>query len=205
MEIESRLQPLFEMGYQIERKEQAVENRMEEIMLKKRVTLSTLGKMTGISKQTIHAVIKGRMKPGIDFALKVSTILQVPVEELFKLNESAWQTLVVHDNKSVYWDLAEMEIVERPDAKKLEEEQGVEYWDLKNSKLISEAEYQRILENELEKRMDEEKENARQKIRRRDEKVHLRFARETIEKDVENRYPQRFQRVVKSIKPESIS
>ena len=206
MTMESRLEKLYEMGYQIERKEQPIENKMEAVMLKKRVTSSSLVKLTGVSKQTMHAIMNGKMKPGIDFALKVSTVLQVPVEDLFSLNESAWETLITNDGKSVYWDLAELELVERPDTKKLEDEQGVEYWDVEQERLITEEAYQQLLETAMTERMDEEMEKARQeKVRRRDEKVFHRMARESIEKDIEERYPKRFQRVVKSIKPQKIT
>lgn len=201
LDINSRLEKLFDMGYQIERKEPPVHNNMEAVMLKKRMTSAGLVKSTGISKQTMHAVLSGKMKPGIDFALKVSSVLGVPVEDLFTLNESAWETLITNDGKSVYWDLAELELVERQDAKKLEGTQGVEYWDLEKESLISQDQYQNILDSALEERMAEEMENARkQKVGRKEEKIFQRMARETIERDIEKRYPQRFQRVVKNVK-----
>lgn len=206
MTMESRLEKLYEMGYRIESKEQPIENRMEEVMLKKRVTSSSLVKMTGVSKQTMHAIMNGKMKPGVDFALKVSTVLQVPVEELFSLNDSAWETLINDDGNSIYWDLSALELVERHDIKKLEDEKGVEYWDVEQESLITDETYQQILETAMTERMDEEMEKARQeKVRRRDEKVFHRMARESIEKDIETRYPKRFQRVVKRIKPQRIT
>lgn len=204
LDISTRLEKLFEMGYQIEGKEPPVQNHMQDVMLKKRITSAGMVRATGISKQTMHAVLNGKMKPGIDFALKIANVLNVPVEELFTLNDSAWETLITNNGNSLYWDLAELEIVERQDTKKLEEKQGVEYWDLENQCLISQEEYQQTLERELEERMEEELENARkQKVGRKEEKVFQRIAREAIEHDVERRYPQRFQRVVQNIKTQS--
>ena len=63
-------------------------------------------------------------------------------------------------------------------------------------------EYTAILENELKERMDEEIEKARKvPVGRREEKIFHRMAKDAIIEDVENRYPLRFHRVVKNIKP----
>jgi len=202
LNIDERLGKLYEMGYQVENKTPAIENHMEKFTLKKKITSANLWKRAGISKQTMHAVMSGKMKPGIDIVLKISTVLDVPVEELFTLNDSAWENLISIDGKSIMWDLAELKIIERPDVKPIEDEYGVQRWDLKEGKLISESEYESILAKELDERMEEEVEKARaEKVRRRDEKVFQRMARLAIEDDVMSRYPLRFQRVVESVKP----
>ncbi|WP_442637610.1 helix-turn-helix transcriptional regulator [Rossellomorea marisflavi] len=198
----NRFQKLYDMGYDIEKKRQPVIVELEEAMRKNKISSMTLCKKTGISRQTMSAVLNGNMKPGVDFALKVSKVIGIPVEELFKLHDSAWETLVTEDSQSIYWDLLEEKAVERREMKVIESEMGVQYWSTQEGKIISEAEYKNILEEELEKRMDEEIEWARkQPVGRRDEKVFQRMARTKIEEDVEKRYPLRFHRVVKSIKP----
>lgn len=200
--MDERLQELYKMGYGVESKQPAIENHIEKMMLKKKMTSATLWKRAGISKQTMHAVMNGKMKPGIDIVLKIATVLQVPVEELFSLNESAWENLITQDGKSILWDLAELTLVERPDVKLIEDVHGVQHWDLENSKLISVEEYDVILTKELAERMEEEMEHARkEKVRRRDQKVFQRIARLSIEENVASRYPLRFQRVVENVKP----
>lgn len=202
MKGQERLEKLYELGYDIEKKQQPVIVLLEEEMLNKRITTMTLCKKTGISRQTMNAVINGKMKPGVDFALKVSKVIGVPVEELFTLHESAWETLLTKDSQSIYWDMSKLVLIERKEMKKIEEDKGIEYWNSVQECLIKEDEYEAILESELEKRMDEEVELARKtSVGRREEKIFQRIARDAIIADVERKYPLRFHRVVENIKP----
>ena len=199
---QERFIKLYELGYDIEKKQQPVIIRLEEAMLKKKITSMTLCKKTGISRQTMNAVLNGKMKPGVDFALKVSKVIGISVEELFTLHDSAWETLVTKESQSIYWDVVQQELVERKEMKQIEEKEGVEHWSTDQKRLINESEYTTILENELKERMDEEIEKARKvPVGRREEKIFHRMAKDAIIEDVENRYPLRFHRVVKNIKP----
>lgn len=202
MSQKDRFQKLFEMGYDIEKKQQPVIIKLEEAMLKRKITPMNLCKKTGISRQTMNAVLNGKMKPGVDFALKVAKVLQMEVEELFALHESAWETLLTEDSQSIYWDVESESMVEGKDVKRIEEERGIEHWSTENSKLITETEYEKLVEKALEERMEEEVEKARKRpVGRREEKIFQRIAKDAIMSDMEERYPQRFQRVVKNIKP----
>lgn len=202
LEKQDRFQKLYNMGYDVEKKQQPVIIELDKAMQKYKISSMTLCKKTGISRQTMSAVLNGRMKPGVDFALKVSKVIGVPVEDLFKLNDSAWETLLVEDSQSIYWDLLTQELIKGKDVKGIEEEEGVQYWCVEEDRTMSESEFEKILEKELEERMNEEVEKARQiPVGRRDEKVFQRMARTTIEEDIEKRYPLRFHRVVKSLKP----
>lgn len=202
MSEQDRFQKLFEMGYDIEKKQQPVIIKLEEAMLKQKITSMKLCKKTGISRQTMNAVLNGKMKPGVDFALKVAKVLQMNVEEIFALHDSAWETLVTEDSQSIYWDVASEAMIEGKDVKHIEEEQGTEYWSTKESRLIKQDEYEKMVEKELAERMEEEIEKARKlPVGRREEKIFQRIAKEAILEDIEKQYPQRFQRVVKNIKP----
>lgn len=197
-----RFQKLTDLGYDIEKKQQPVIIKLEEAMMKQKITSMKLCKKTGISRQTMNAVLNGKMKPGVDFALKVSKVLQMNVEELFALHDSAWETLVTEDSQSIYWDVANEEMIQGKDVKHIEEEQGMEYWSIKDSRLIKQSEYEEIVEKTLAKRMEEEIEKARKiPVGRREEKIFQRIAKEAIMEDIALHYPQRFQRVVKNIKP----
>lgn len=197
-----RFLKLHEMGYDVESKQQPVIIKMEEAMRKKNITSMKLCKKTGISRQTMNIVLNGKMKPGIDFALKVSKVLEVPVEELFELHDSAWETLVMENTQSMYWDLAKEVLIERKHIKVIEEREGVQYWDVANERLIHSDDYQTILEKELEDRMEEETEKARNiPVGRKSLRVFESMAKEAITQDVESRYLPRFQRVVKSLRP----
>lgn len=202
MSGKDRFQKLVEMGYDIEKKQQPVIIKLEEAMMKQKITSMKLCKKTGISRQTMNAVLNGKMKPGVDFALKVAKVLQMNVEEIFALHDSAWETLVTEDSQSIYWDVASEAMIEGKDVKHIEEEQGTEYWSTADSKLIKQAEYEKVVEKALAERLEAEIEKARKlPVGRREEKIFQRIAKEAILEDINNQYPQRFQRVVKNIKP----
>lgn len=202
MDAQSRFKKLHEMGYDIEKTEQPVIVKLEEALQKKKMTAMTLCKKTGISRQTMNAVLHGKMKPGTDFALKVAKVLQMSVEDLFSLHDSAWETLVTEESQSIYWDVAKEAMIEGKDVKKIEEENGTQYWSIESNGLISEAEYEKAVEKALVERMDEEVEKARKiPVGRREEKIFQRIAKDAILHDMEKRYLKRFQRVVKNIKP----
>ena len=77
------LEELKELGlYIIDEDEIVVENNIEEKCKERGMSISDLAKLTGLSRQNINAVTKNKMKPGIDFALKCSYVLNVPVEDI---------------------------------------------------------------------------------------------------------------------------
>lgn len=199
--IESRLERLHEMGYRIESKEPPVRLKLREIMKDKRMTASKLVKETGLSRQTMNVIMKGEQNPRIDVALKLAEVLQVSVEDIFALNDSAWETMVLQDGRALFWDLAGLQLIEGPVVKQIEEDNGIEHWDIVNEMLIREEEFLKIWDEELELHLDEEVEKAREaQVSRRDEKIFQKMAKDTIEKRLRERYPTRFQRVVQTIR-----
>ncbi|WP_251030833.1 helix-turn-helix transcriptional regulator [Exiguobacterium sp. s140] len=199
--MESRLELLHEMGYRIESKEPPVRLKLREIMKNKRMTASKLVKETGLSRQTLNVIMKGEQNPRIDVALKLAEVLQVSVEDIFALNDSAWETMVLQDGRALFWDLAGLQLIEGPVVKQIEEATGIEHWDTENETLISEEEFLRIWDEELKNHLDEEIEKAREaQVSRRDEKIFQKMARDTIEKRLREKYPTRFQRVVQTIR-----
>lgn len=43
--------------------------------------------MLNVSRQTINSIERGRFEPSLSLALKVAQLLQLPVEDLFRLDE----------------------------------------------------------------------------------------------------------------------
>jgi len=58
--------------------------------LKDEITQQDLAARAGVTRQTIIAVEKGTFNPSVKLALKLASILEVKVEELFNLEESDW-------------------------------------------------------------------------------------------------------------------
>ncbi len=65
--------------------------RLREIRLMRGMTQEELARAVGVSRQTINYIERGKYKPSVMLALKLSEILKVGVEELFELEESDWK------------------------------------------------------------------------------------------------------------------
>lgn len=56
------------------------------------LTQEDLAKKVGVSRQTINSIEKGRYVPSTILALKIATIFEKPVDEVFELEEEDWET-----------------------------------------------------------------------------------------------------------------
>lgn len=60
---------------------------MKELRARFNFSQSELGDRVGVTRQTIGFIEKGEFSPSVTLALKLSKELQVPLEELFWLEE----------------------------------------------------------------------------------------------------------------------
>lgn len=51
------------------------------------MTQEGLAQSVGVSRQTIHAIERGKAEPGITLALKLARLFELKVEELFLLED----------------------------------------------------------------------------------------------------------------------
>ena len=51
------------------------------------MTQEGLAQAVGVSRQTIHAIERGKAEPGITLALKLARLFELKVEELFLLED----------------------------------------------------------------------------------------------------------------------
>ncbi|NIT58229.1 MAG: helix-turn-helix domain-containing protein [Aliifodinibius sp.] len=51
---------------------------------------SALAEKVGVTRQTIYAIETKRFIPSAALAFKLASVLEVPVDELFELEESDW-------------------------------------------------------------------------------------------------------------------
>lgn len=65
----------------------ALVNRVKEHRARLNVNQAELGKMAGVSRQTISLIERGDYSPSVALALKLAQIFRVPVEEIFFLAE----------------------------------------------------------------------------------------------------------------------
>lgn len=64
-----------------------MKNRIEEIRNQKGIRQEELGKMLGVSRQTISSLENGRYNPSILLAHKIARLFDMTIEEVFIFEE----------------------------------------------------------------------------------------------------------------------
>lgn len=64
-----------------------LENHLKEHRARLGVNQSDLGKMAGVSRQTISLIERGDYSPSVTLALKLAKICEVKVEDIFQYEE----------------------------------------------------------------------------------------------------------------------
>ncbi|EAG1851172.1 TPA_asm: helix-turn-helix domain-containing protein [Listeria monocytogenes] len=62
-----------------------VTNIVKIIREKKSITQNELAHSLDVSRQTIHAIEKGKYNPSLELSLKIAKFFDLPVEEIFNL------------------------------------------------------------------------------------------------------------------------
>ena len=62
-------------------------NRLKEYRSSKGINQTELGKLAGVSRQTISLIERGDYSPSVTLALKIARIFQVSVEDIFMYEE----------------------------------------------------------------------------------------------------------------------
>ena len=62
-------------------------NQLKEYRLKLGINQTDLGKMAGVSRQTISLIERGDYSPSVTLALKLAKIWEVKVEDIFQYEE----------------------------------------------------------------------------------------------------------------------
>ena len=65
----------------------ALRNRLKEFRARHDLTQQALADKTGVSRQSINSIEKGRYSPSVKLALRIAQVLQVPLEEAFWLDD----------------------------------------------------------------------------------------------------------------------
>lgn len=65
----------------------ALKNRLKEHRARIGVNQSQLGKLAGVSRQTISLIERGDYSPSVTLALKLARIFEVSVEDIFDYEE----------------------------------------------------------------------------------------------------------------------
>lgn len=63
-------------------------NRVRELRARDQLSQTELGKLIEVTRQTIGLIEKGDYQPSVTLALKVSKVFDLPLEEVFWLDEN---------------------------------------------------------------------------------------------------------------------
>ena len=63
-------------------------NRLKEYRARLDINQSEMGKLTGVSRQTISQIERGDYSPSVTLALRLAKICEVTVEDIFSLDET---------------------------------------------------------------------------------------------------------------------
>ena len=67
-------------------------NRLKGYRSSKGINQTELGKLAGVSRQTISLIERGDYSPSVTLALKIARIFQVSVEDIFMYEEDEDET-----------------------------------------------------------------------------------------------------------------
>ena len=67
-------------------------NRLKEYRSRLGVNQTEMGKLAGVSRQTISQIERGDYSPSVSLALKIAKVFEVPVEEIFQYKEDAYES-----------------------------------------------------------------------------------------------------------------
>ena len=64
-----------------------LKNRLKEHRARLQINQSEMGKLTGVSRQTISQIERGDYSPSVTLALRIAKICDVTVEDIFTLED----------------------------------------------------------------------------------------------------------------------
>ena len=64
-----------------------LKNRLKEYRARITVNQTEMGKLVGVSRQTISQIERGDYSPSVTLALKIAKVLNVSVEDIFSYEE----------------------------------------------------------------------------------------------------------------------
>ncbi|MFN3952146.1 MAG: helix-turn-helix transcriptional regulator [Thermaurantimonas sp.] len=68
-----------------------MKNRLRVERAELRISQAELAERVGVSRQTINAIERGDYSPSVVLALKIASIFDKTVEDIFQLEDSDWQ------------------------------------------------------------------------------------------------------------------
>lgn len=166
-------------------------NKLPILMNQLGIGVCYLERKTGISKQSLNAIAKGKTIPSVFTATKIAKILGFNVETVFPLSDDDWYRYVCDDEgKTLHCNIIE-NIIFNTAGKKMALKKGMlEYYDTEKKQYISKTERETFIKlykkEELQNRYDFVKRNTDIKS----SGAILEVASMQLQKEIDNRIKQ---------------
>lgn len=164
-----------------------IDSKLAMILRIKRISQSLLSQYLCVPKGTLNNWISQPDRMPLAQAIKIAKILDVPLEEIFDLNDAAWATLYPA-GKNYYLDLATMEMIPAMDVGRMVDNK---WYDVKENKVIGNDE-----RNWRRRRYVEENAKCPERICNREKK--------SLKEEFDKNVVPRFVRVVEKMEPFTI-
>lgn len=186
----------------IEDEENVVRTNLPQALKEKGLITSDLSRLTGISRQYINAVIRQNIKPGIDFALKTSYVLGIPVEQLFTLTENAWiKPCKIGNDISVYVDVIHAIILDNRVLKMLLKVNPMLYLNQETGQKLTKTEYESSLRKYILDKVDERKEELKSQHPDMSSKTITSLAIDSLKKEFMAKHSKIYKKLGEKITP----
>lgn len=138
---------LNQMGYVLmDDEEFPLENNLQQILNMRKMTAADLAREVGVTRQSVSFIIRSKMRPGVDFALKAAEVLEVKIEDMFSLTDGAWvQPVSTFRDHAVYLEMKSLEIVGSRKREELIEENGFEYIRFEDGELLTKEQMDEVI------------------------------------------------------------
>lgn len=122
-------------------------NKLSSILTKKNILPIDIANLIGVSRQTINSILNSNTKPNIEIALKISYVLNIPVEDIFVLNKKYWFNNDINKEKdtSYFLNIITGEIVNSSQKKKFIKKNKAEYYNIVEKKCLTKEQRDSIL------------------------------------------------------------
>lgn len=176
------------LQYQFSPPHPPVETHVSDIIKQSGLTFKEAAQMIGISRQGLDLYIRGELQPTVEIALKLSHLLDTPVEDLFSLTETAWLTTAKDDEgRTIYYDHMAEELLS---GETMKGKRRTVHYSREMGETISQRTFKQIIK--------EAENEAVSKARRSDTKgTHNRDTlakiKERVRQEIEEAYPIRYE------------
>lgn len=172
-----------------------VENTLAQHLEKRNIPMTDFARLVGISRQALNMAMNETVATDLVNAMKMAYILDVPVEELFKLANFAWVERAKDSNKrTIYYDHFSRTIRSGKDMKNTDRSERM---DLAQNRIITEQEYKKVLREAREESAKDYLANNPKDVRR----DAVAEAKKEAEAEIESLYPRRYSVLYRKTNP----